>query len=255
MFELGVNFAGGLYQGDREEQEDNYGFVNSDILEQENSLLLLLADGMGGHTSGELASLIAVETFAESFVENSALSDHPRLLHSLHAANAGIDDAIKENPHHDGMGCTFVGVLFRENTMRWISVGDSPLWIFQKGKLRQLNQVHTVAVDLDAQVASSQISDEVAICSPHRNKLTSALTGNSLELIDCPVEILELVSEDVIVCGSDGILSLEENKLIRCLEACRVRSAREVVDRMIYEIEELRKEKQDNAAVAVIKIS
>lgn len=255
MFQLGINFAGGLYQGDRQDQEDNYGFVDSDILKQENSLLLLLADGMGGHTSGELASSIAVQTFAESFVENSFVSDHPRLLHSLYAANAGIDEAIKENPDHDGMGCTFVGVLFRENTMRWISVGDSPLWIFQKGELRQLNQAHTVAAELDAQVASGQISDEEALRSPHRNKLTSALTGNSLELIDCPVEILELISEDVIVCGSDGILSLEENQLIRCLEVRKVGSAREIVDRMIHDIKELRKEKQDNTTVAVIKIS
>ena len=127
-------FAGRQSLGLRENQEDSYGFC---IFGSGPSaaLLLALADGMGGHQRGEIASALAVKTFLER-VDPQAATPREAMLAALEAANAEIGE---ENRRHAGgpneMGTTFVGAFLWKNHLQWVSVGDSPLYLYRDGEL------------------------------------------------------------------------------------------------------------------------
>ena len=118
----------GQSKGGRAYQEDDmrivYGGADTDVL-------MILADGMGGHQGGAVASRLAVETFAEAF-EAAEGSVAARLRASLDAANAAVGRRADDDADCWGMGCTLVAcVVTRDESAHWVSVGDSPLWLLR----------------------------------------------------------------------------------------------------------------------------
>ena len=121
--------AGDQISGGRAYQEDDFritGFPNGDL--DGCDLLLVLADGMGGHRGGAQASRLAVSTFVNTFrpaTGGVAL----RLRASLDAANVEVGRRAAEGTCYAGMGCTLVACVVTDDARaHWISVGDSPLW-------------------------------------------------------------------------------------------------------------------------------
>ena len=132
--------------------------------------LVAVADGMGGHAGGEIASTIAITALV------SARGDEDFLL----SVTKNIDSAIlaksTEQPDLVGMGTTLTALHIAEETVELLHVGDSRCYAFSGGKLNQLSHDHTVIQEL---VDQGRISHEEAINHPQRSLLTQALTGSS----------------------------------------------------------------------------
>ena len=137
--------AGGQLLGRRELQEDELGFIDGPTLDPGSQHpVVIVADGMGGHASGELASRLAVRAFIEAYGTEGRPADQLRA--ALDRANQAIDDAIRDNLSLDGMGTTLVAAAVTADGLEWISVGDSPLYLCRGGRLKRLNEDHSMGV-------------------------------------------------------------------------------------------------------------
>jgi len=137
--------ATAISQGKRDHQEDA---VVADFSVGVPYGFAVLADGMGGHAAGDVASKIVVtEVFSELKFQSAdrlELEQNFRttLLDVLQSANQCIGAHVNSNPGHKGMGATVVAPVVFEDRLYWISVGDSPLFLVRGDRLRQLNADH-----------------------------------------------------------------------------------------------------------------
>ena len=161
----------------------------------EGTVLLMVADGMGGHIAGEVASRIAVET-ARDIVGNPGR----RVL----GANNAILLEVAQNPDLAGMGTTMTLVELGEDGVgQFAHVGDSRAYLLREGALRQLTEDHTVAAEY---VAAGRLSPEEAMTHPQRNMITRALGLTQNLLVD---EFEEpLIPGDRYLLCSDGVNSM-----------------------------------------------
>ena len=106
--------------------------------------LAILADGMGGHRSGDVASQLAVETIVETISGLEHAEDsNARLESCLRSANRAVYDASRKHTDHFGMGTTVVTALIADVTAHVAHVGDSRLYLFAKAELKQITEDHT----------------------------------------------------------------------------------------------------------------
>ena len=134
--------AGYKIRGGRDYQEDAFQ-IKSYREGDNNVLLLVLADGMGGHVGGARASELAVTNFVACFDRTEGVIAR-RLRESLDAANSAIADAAAADLRLSEMGCTVVACVVDGDQAHWISVGDSLLWCLRDGQLMRLNADHSM---------------------------------------------------------------------------------------------------------------
>lgn len=203
--------------GEREVQEDACDIVYQNGSDAGGDVLMLVADGMGGHIAGEVASRTALEAFAEHFISGSA-NPRPRgrLREAVQEANAAIGRRTTEDPSLAGMGCTLLGALKFNGRLVWASVGDSILYLLRDGALRRLNADHSVYGELKERVASGQLSAAEAAAHPRRSALRSALIGEDIQLMD--VNTIDFEPGDTVLLSTDGIDALSENEITAILK-------------------------------------
>ena len=223
---------GSQHQGKRPYQEDSWKLVPL----ADGSLLAIVADGMGGHAGGAVASKLAVDAFVHAIEQGGGLAD------GLNDANEAVRVGAEGKPDLTGMGATIVAALVRGDEVRWISVGDSPFYLVTAGKLEQLNADHSMAPQIDALVARGMLTAEEAEHHPGRHTLREAVMGEPLTLIDKGSR--RLGPADRLLLCSDGVQTLA-NEQIASL-AARPASG------MIEAVLAAAKEHQDN--VTVIKL-
>ncbi len=248
-FQRRIDFDQRDFIGDRELQEDS---AEACLINNSSELLLVLADGMGGHASGEVASKKSVDTFLKTYEDFPSKAISSKLGAALQQANNAIAQSIQNSPALDGMGCTLVGVHVGSQGLQWISVGDSPLFLYRRGKLYRLNQDHSMAPVIEKSLQEGKISKEEAKNHPHRNALRSAVTGGELSLIDTPSSPYVIQDRDVIVLASDGILSLSDYEIIEQIEANNQLTAENIAGALIAAVKAKRRPKQDNTTVQVL---
>lgn len=134
--------------------------------------IAVLADGMGAHSAGEIASQIAVSTTMSILGQTAGLSAHDRLETAVHAAHAGILEKAATSTRYKGMGTTIVAVLLDGDTLTVAHVGDSRLYLFRKGKLSALTHDHSLQQEF---IDKGLYSIEEAKEKVARNILTHAL--------------------------------------------------------------------------------
>lgn len=257
MFCLERDFAARQIVGTRKRQEDYYAF--SEFVDDPNigsGVLLVLADGMGGHFGGSLASRRATQVFVETFRrEHGGLV--ARMRSALNKANESLvapDDGIvpDDDPAVTFMGTTLVAIALFEGALRWISVGDSPAFLFRNGDLRRLNDDHSFRPVIEEEVAAGNLSVHEALVHPDRHTLRSALTGYPMDLIDCPEEGIRVEEGDIILCATDGIFSLDEPGMVDVLKGYTGATASGLVMELLEVIEKKQHRFQDNTTVAVM---
>jgi serine/threonine protein phosphatase PrpC len=201
-------------QGRRLCQEDNYdAFVPPKQLHA-GDLLLVLADGMGGERAGDRASTLVVCSFIDAYAAIPTCAIPQRLRRALDHANRALALEIAEDSRAlAGMGCTLVAVVLEQTKLYWISVGDSPLWLWRSGCLMRLNQDHSCRPVLARRAAAGEISGAETESHPGRGGLLSAVTGNSLTLVDLSSEPCALLPGDRVLLASDGLLTLSETEI------------------------------------------
>ncbi len=214
--------------------------------------LLVLGDGMGGHVAGDIASATVLERFRNAFVNDGGESNpRARLLQALKAANHALFDRIQEDPRLTGMGTTLVAVHVAGRSLYWISVGDSPLWLFRNGEMQRLNENHSMGGLLDQRAAHGEITREEAAKFPGRSQLLEAVMGDDIKLYDAPAEPLKLQPGDLIALASDGVETCSPEEL-QNIVAGRF-SAAELVQAILNAVEDHAVPSQDNATLIVFR--
>lgn len=220
--------------------------------ERGEHLVAVLADGMGGHTGGALASKMVCETFVDTAAGGHGTIPE-RLYDALVEANGSVAKKVASDPMLSGMGSTVVGVFFSSEGCEWISVGDSPLLLFRRGEIALLNEDHSLAPELDRLADAGRITHEQARRDPRRHMLRSAVTGEELDIIDQSRKPLQLEPGDYIVLASDGLQTLEPSEIERIISAYADDGATAVASALIRGVEALRDPHQDNATVIVVR--
>lgn len=218
----------------------------------DGTLAAVLADGMGGHAGGALASRMACEQFLASVLREGGPNSR-RLLAALEAANRAIARKVDANPALFGMGATLVGVLFAPGGIEWLSVGDSPLLLFRDSEIAHLNEDHSLAPELDRLAALGTITAEEAREDPRRHMLRSAVTGEEIDLVDVSRRPLVLRPGDYVILASDGVHTLDDGEIARVIAAYAADGAEAVAEALIRAVESVRDPHQDNATVVAVR--
>jgi PPM family protein phosphatase len=219
------------------------------------SLVTVLADGMGGHAGGSLASRMACEAFLDAYAQSAFVAPQvpARLSLGLDRANAAIAAKVIEKPALAGMGTTLVGVVFGPQGVEWVSVGDSPLYLFRRGELALLNEDHSLAPALDQLAAQGKITVEQARSDARRHMLRSAVSGDDLDLIDLSQNPLPLELGDYVIAASDGIHTLDHSEITRIVQAWSPDGPAAIAAALIRRIDDLQEQHQDNTTVVVVR--
>ena len=214
-------------------------------------LACVLADGMGGHAGGAIASRMVCETFLDAVGKADGRSPE-RLQTALDAANAAISEHVAGNPALRGMGSTLIGVLFGPEGAEWVSVGDSPLYLYRNGEIALLNEDHSLAPALDQLAAEGRLSAAEARSDPRRHLLRSAVTGEELDLVDLSRQPLPLHAGDCVVLASDGIQTLDTEEIARIIGAYLDDGPDAVAEALVRTVLEARDSHQDNITVLAV---
>jgi protein phosphatase len=219
----------------RKSNEDNY-------CANDEEGLYVVADGMGGHAAGEVASELVTSTIEEFIKLTSADTDITwpfgvdealtlsgnRLKTAIRYANRKLLERIKESAEYEGMATTVAAVLLEKDKANIAHVGDSRVYLIRGGDIRLLTNDHSW---VNEQVMSGLIDSEQARTHPLRNVVTRALGGK--EGLEVDMQVLELQDGDLLLLCSDGLTSMVEDVAI--LEAVKAggREADAVARRLV----------------------
>jgi protein phosphatase len=196
---------------------------NEDSIGMEAELgLLVLADGMGGHKGGEVASALAMDTvlkrLKQSLVNIKAGEIDHKTGYSLESmaieqaikeANSVIYQASKNNIQYEGMGTTIVVLLFYNNCLTVAHVGDSRLYRMRNKVLQQMTRDHSLLQEL---VDRGFYTKQEARKSLNKNLVTRALGVNPTVDVDLLEETV--ITDDIFLLCSDGLSDMIDDKLI-----------------------------------------
>ncbi len=218
----------------RELNEDTFGY-------QDN--LFVVADGMGGHQAGEVASAIAVETILKVDLTGEI---EIALQKALAAANQAILQKAENNNDLNGMGTT-VAILYLDKDRAYVThIGDSRVYYLSGNNLKQLTSDHSLVYEL---VKTGEITVEEAKSHPQRNILTRALGSN--ENLEAEIIEVEVSQGDKFLICSDGLTNSLSEALIKELMA-RGDDPENIVSQMISSANELGG--ADNITVILVEI-
>ncbi len=255
--DIRYDVASVLNRGHRDYQEDA---IATDFPMGADFGYAVLSDGMGGHAAGDVASKIVVtEVFSELKFQSSDVDGfESNVGHILKSAAVSANECMAahavNNPQTAGMGATLVAPVFVRDALFWISIGDSPLYLLRNGRLRQLNEDHSLGPHIDYMVRSGMMPEDVGRNHPDRNALTSVLIGEPIERIDCPDRPFQLKPGDVLIVASDGLQFLTNAQITQIAEENAAKGASAVAESLLDELRELDATEQDNVCFSVIKI-
>ena len=180
--------------------------------------LLIVADGMGGHAAGEIASRLAVTVIRDYFLSlpkqygkyiSSYGAATNRLNSAVSLANLAILDAARKSPQLKGMGTTIVAVLLNGNKLSIAHVGDSRAYLIRAGSIVQLTQDHSL---VNEQIKNDIITASQASQSEMKNILIKAL-GIS-EDIEASLDELTVINNDILLLCTDGLSNMITDETI-----------------------------------------
>ncbi len=263
-------FAGIQNQGGRDYQEDDFGVLDGSDFDSEGAehTLLIVADGMGGHVGGAAASNIVVKSFIESYQDQGQETVAECLRVALDLANENIEKAVEENFRLKGMGTTAVAVVINKRGLEWISVGDSPMWLYRTQKLEnpplinpnligpqliRLNADHSLGAVFMAMAEMGKMDLEDAKTDSNRHQLRSAISGGDIHLIDQSSQPVAIYKSDVLIVASDGIHTLSEPEIIQSLQQSADKTLTEQADDLLKAVKDAGDEYQDNITLLLYK--
>ncbi len=205
--------------------------------------LYVVADGMGGHAAGEVASKVAVEAINEFVcmtggdeeitwpfgLDESMSYDGNRLKTAVRYANNKVLATTQESSEYEGMATTVVAALVDGQTANIAHVGDSRIYLHRNGGLVQLTSDHSW---VNEQIQGGMLSADQARTHPLRNVVTRALGGRAD--LDVEMQVHEALPEDVLLLCSDGLTTMvPDPDIARILGAAAgdvEKAARDLVD-------------------------
>ena len=202
--------------------------TNEDSYVCEPPHLFVVADGMGGHVAGEIASKLAVTTISRSIEENDELQGEELLKQAIVQANTSIYQLSLSKEEFTGMGTTVTAVYIEDNKAYWGHVGDSRIYLFRNQEFNQITNDHSLVWEL---VQSGNITKEEAKIHPKRNMLTRAVGTSCLIKIDTGV--IELKPDDILLMCTDGLTNMVSEQDISNLLATKQDNLECIVSELI----------------------
>ena len=228
----------------REHNEDNVIILQND----NNEYLLAVADGMGGHKAGEVASAIVINHLTEEFCALDTLGDKDAAIDFLRdivtSMNDKIFDYTKENPDSKGMGTTFVCAIKTKDYLLYGNIGDSSGYVIKNKKMHKVTKDHTLVNML---VATGKLTEKEARFHPKKNILMRALGSNNP--IDIDIFDVENNNTDVLLC-SDGLTNMLTDEQIEKVLS-EEKTAESAVDKLIRKANA--RGGKDNISIAYLK--
>lgn len=217
----------------RSHNEDSVTIVKNAASEH----LMIVADGMGGHRAGEVASSMVVTQIGSKFKALSTIGTKIDavnwLKENVQEINNNIIKYSEEHPESMGLGTTCVMALLTKDFLLFVNIGDSSGFVFKNGKLKKITRDHTLVNFL---VETGDLSEAEAANHPKKNVLMKALGAAD----QCEIDIFEVETDiDAIMLCSDGLTNMlsqdqiekvlneeeisVEDKLIKLIKKCNVR--------------------------------
>ncbi|MDD6135277.1 MAG: Stp1/IreP family PP2C-type Ser/Thr phosphatase [Selenomonadaceae bacterium] len=188
----------------------------------------VVADGMGGHVAGEVASRMLVDSVRRKLTGTAAIGEDA-LCEAILAGNQAILESEKDHPDYKGMGTTATVMHIEGNEACWAHVGDSRLYLLRGGEMKQVTRDHSYVEEL---VAEGTITEEEAKVHPKRNFLTRAVGVQPDLTVDSGHFLLE--PQDILILATDGLMKLVEDEEIRqVIESATGDPAKELVTRAL----------------------
>jgi len=183
----------------------------------EEQKLYVVADGMGGHAAGEVASKVAVEAIAEFValtggnqeitwpfgLDDSISYEGNRLKTAVRHANSRVLEATRESVEYEGMATTVAAVLVDGEVANLAHVGDSRIYLWSGGEIALLTRDHSW---VNEQIETGAISPEQARSHPLRNVVTRALGGRADLVVD--IQSRRMSAGDMLLLCSDGLTTM-----------------------------------------------
>jgi protein phosphatase len=208
----------------RERNEDYYCYFEPEDDEAFRACgrLLVVADGMGGHEGGQVASGIAVEVVRQTWSTGKG-DPSDILIAALTNAQNAILDCAREHPELAGMGTTCTAVAVIGDLLYYGHVGDTRLYLIRNGEIRRLTRDQSLVQRL---VDNGAITEEEAAEHPNRNVLVSALGMRGAVSVDVPDQGVPLQPGDTLLVCTDGLHGLvKDAELLDAVTRCDPRQA------------------------------
>ena len=242
---------------------DIYGMTDEGLVRDHNedyiswlpeSGLILLADGMGGHNAGEVASELAVTSISDALeevlspeIKDACDIDFKEAVHeAVVYANNEINQHAQTHPECTGMGTTIVMALFHNNSVILANVGDSRIYRFRKGELKQVTTDHSLVQEM---IDNGYMSEEEAQNSTNRNLITRAL--GIAEDVNVDVAEHDIEKDDIYLLCSDGLSDMITDEQI----FSSLVKSRDNLERASEDLVELAKEHGGHDNVSVILVA
>ena len=187
--------------------------------------LLALADGMGGHAAGEVASKVVIASLAPLDDDEPGDDLLAQLRDAVTNGNAAIAELVSQDPDLDGMGTTLTAVLFAGTRLGLVHVGDSRAYLLRNGQFSQITRDDSFVNEL---LEQGRITPEEAAVHPQRSLLLKALTGHEVEP---SLTIREARAGDRYLICSDGLSGMVSDETLT--EAVQIPDPQQCADRMI----------------------
>ncbi|MBN1196162.1 MAG: Stp1/IreP family PP2C-type Ser/Thr phosphatase [Candidatus Aminicenantes bacterium] len=193
----------------RQTNEDHY--IYEHICDEEH--LFVVADGMGGHQAGDVASKLGTQSFVASYkrLRKRSISVADALVESLKKANSAILQKARSDPAKKGMGTTFSAAAIHGDRLNVIHVGDSRIYLIRSGAIRRLTTDQTFVAKM---VEDGRITEEEARDHPQKNILYMSL-GAREEFTPEIISDFHLEEKDILVLCSDGLNTHVTDDVIR----------------------------------------
>jgi PPM family protein phosphatase len=236
------------HAGNRKYNQDRVAYAYS-----KDALLLVLADGMGGHLHGEMAASLIIDTFIESFGKQA----QPHIADPKAFISDTMNDAherIMKFPHDPALGgfpgSTCVTALIQDGKMYWGHAGDSRLYVLRDGAVFNKTHDHSMVYQW---VEWGIITPEEARIHPQRNQITNCLGGAEDIFYMETGEPVALQTGDVVLLGSDGLWGPFEDKELA--SAFVSKPVGDVLDNLIQHALEREHGRSDNVTGVVVRWS
>lgn len=218
----------------RSENQDYYCYIepesDDDFLVK--GRLALIADGMGGHHGGQVASRIAAEHVRDAYLAHPGGDPRESLISAFYDAHTAIQDYGRQNPESAGLGTTCTCVVLKDQQLYYGHVGDSRLYLIRNGAISLLTEDHSYVQRL---VRQGKLTSEEAASHPDRNILTAALGMPVAVAADFSSEPLALYAGDVLLLCTDGLHGLvtDQEVLARAASEPPGQACRELIETAI----------------------
>ncbi|GAA4877475.1 PP2C family protein-serine/threonine phosphatase [Ferrimonas pelagia] len=228
----------------REQQQDS---CSIETLPDSRGTLMLVCDGIGGAPAGDVASGLARLHFVEYVRRHAEEPIASVLQQALQYTNEQLELHTQLYTRHRGMGTTLTAAWIRGAELWWISVGDSPLWLWHKARLQRLNADHSGRAQQDHNGEQAKWFQRL-----QENRLSSSLQGRAISKIDANRHPRRLSSGDQILIASDGLLSLTQAQVNHQLTVST--DVQQGSEGLITALKQQADEQQDNTAIALARL-